>query len=178
MFTWEDHPQPSSPSRRDTPPTEQRSHSRQPLQIRLEIHSKYKTNANTPVTRWAALPPSSTIANTRIIETSKRPAGTPRQWWRNLCVTKNGHFHSVWSPHQWWNLCVTKNDHFLNFSVTEDRWRLRDDRWRMTDDKAGQVQSELSAGDMKRNVENTPKCTRPYCILAWQSSLLWSNKNA
>ena len=41
----------------------------------------------------------------------------------------------------------------------------------MTDDKAGQVQSELSAGGTKRDVENTPKCTRPHCILAQQSSL-------
>ena len=35
----------------------------------------------------------------------------------------------------------------------------------MTDDKAGQVQSELSAGGTKRDVENTPKCTRPNCLL-------------
>ena len=35
------------------------------------------------------------------------------------------------------------------------------------DDKAGQVQSELSG----IGVENTPKCTRPNCILARQSSL-------
>ena len=41
----------------------------------------------------------------------------------------------------------------------------------MTEDKAGQVQSELSAGGTKRDVENTPKSTRPHCILAQQSSL-------
>ena len=32
-------------------------------------------------------------------------------------------------------------------------------------------QSELSAGGTKRGVENTQKCTRPNCILTWQSSL-------
>ena len=41
----------------------------------------------------------------------------------------------------------------------------------MTDDKAGHVQSELSAGGMKRDVKNTPKCTCTNCILAQQSSL-------
>ena len=32
-------------------------------------------------------------------------------------------------------------------------------------------QSELSAGGTKRDIENTPKCTRSNCILAWRSSL-------
>ena len=41
----------------------------------------------------------------------------------------------------------------------------------MTDDKAGQVQSKLSARGMKRDVKNTPKCTRSNCILARRSSL-------
>ena len=43
----------------------------------------------------------------------------------------------------------------------------------MTDDsdKAGQVQSELSAGGKQRDVEITPKCTRPNYILARRSSL-------
>ena len=41
----------------------------------------------------------------------------------------------------------------------------------MTDDKGGQVPSELSAGGMKRDVENTPKCSRLNCILARRSSL-------
>ena len=36
----------------------------------------------------------------------------------------------------------------------------------MTDDKTGQVQSELSDRGTKQDVENTPKCTRPNCILA------------
>ena len=35
----------------------------------------------------------------------------------------------------------------------------------MMDDKAGPVQSELSAGGTKQDVENTSKCTRPNCIL-------------
>ena len=39
----------------------------------------------------------------------------------------------------------------------------------MTDDKAGRVKSELSARGMKRDVENTPKCTRPNCIPASRS---------
>ena len=43
-------------------------------------------------------------------------------------------------------------------------------RW-MTDDKAGQVQSGLSAGGTKRDIENTPKCTHPNCILPRRSSL-------
>ena len=50
-----------------------------------------------------------------------------------------------------WRLCVTFCHHPIIF---------------MTDDKAGQAQSELSKGGMKRDVENTPKCTRPNCILA------------
>ena len=31
----------------------------------------------------------------------------------------------------------------------------------MTDDKAGQVKSKLTAGGTNRDIENTPKCTRP-----------------
>ena len=42
----------------------------------------------------------------------------------------------------------------------------------MTDDKVGQVQSELSVGGTKRDVENTPKCARSNCILARRSSLV------
>ena len=38
---------------------------------------------------------------------------------------------------------------------------MMDNRRWMTDDKAGQVQSELSAGGTKLDIENTPKCTRP-----------------
>ena len=38
---------------------------------------------------------------------------------------------------------------------------MRDDT-----DKAGQVQYELSARGTKQDVENTPKYTRPNCILA------------
>ena len=36
----------------------------------------------------------------------------------------------------------------------------------MTDEKVGPAQSELIAGGTKQDVENTPKCTRPNCILA------------
>ena len=43
-----------------------------------------------------------------------------------------------------------------------DRWRTMDDRWYMTK----QVRSNPSARGTKRDVENTPKCTRPNYILA------------
>ena len=53
------------------------------------------------------------------------------------------------------------------------RSNLTDNKWLMTDDnaKAGQGQCELSAGGTKRDVENTPKCTHPNCILTRRSSL-------
>ena len=49
--------------------------------------------------------------------------------------------------------------------------RMTDDGQWMTGDTAGQVQSRLSAGGKKRDIENTPKYTRPNFILAQQSSL-------
>ena len=48
---------------------------------------------------------------------------------------------------------------------------MTDDRQRTTDDKAVEVQSEVSGNGTKRDVENTPKCTRLNWILARQSSL-------
>ena len=71
------------------------------------------------------------------------------------------------------------NIQFFPGRMTDDGWRMMDDGWRMTNDKrrmtddrrmtvdkTGQIQSEPSAGGTKRDVENTPKCTRLNCILA------------
>ena len=57
---------------------------------------------------------------------------------------------------------------WFSFSVNFFPTRFQ---WWVTDDKAGQVQSKLSTGGTKREVENTPKCTRPNRILARLSNL-------
>ena len=98
-------------------------------------------------------PPKYTISQ---LEKSSLPVTWNPPW-----VTKNHHLQSVgtspWVTYEGWR-------------TTEYRRRRTDDGWQMMDDEAVQVQSELSAGGKKQDVENTPKCTRPNCILARRSS--------
>ena len=87
--------------------------------------------------------------------------------WDPPSVTKNHHFQSVGIPPQWRKIITSSQ---LGYPISNEKSTLPVS-WRMADDKAGQVQSELSAGGTKRDFENTPKCTRPNCILVRRSSL-------
>ena len=102
---------------------------------------------------------------------------------------KNEHFQSVWTPREWQKLItsslleppwVTKNHHFqsvgtpLEWPMTDDgrrtaadRRRRTDDEWQMTYDKAGQVQSELSAGGTKWDVENSSQKVFKYIVVTY-----------
>ena len=92
-----------------------------------------------------------------------------------------------WHPREW-RKSVTKNDHFLELSQEQTSYHIFAMSFKnfltsinVVDVKqisksSGMIsnrrwQSKLSAGGKKRDVENTPKCTRLNCILARRSSL-------
>ena len=108
---------------------------------------------------------------------SKRSLGIPCQWRKTIPSSQLGSPVSdeksslpvSWDriPPQWRKIITSSQ---LGYPVSNEKSTLPVS-WRMANDKAGQVQSELSAGGTKRDVENIPEFTCQNCILVRWSSL-------
>ena len=75
-------------------------------------------------------------------------------------------------------ILFSKNKHYLKSihpksasKVQKSKWKVNEKRNKVGEKYIVLKKSELSAEGTKRDVENTPKFTRPDCILAQQSSL-------